>query len=121
MKLVNSTEQVNELKKDHDMLLMYFGSDACGVCRDMMPKIENMLAKYPNIEAIKIDAENSLELSASYNVFTVPVIILFIQGKETLREARIISVLNLEQKISRYYDLFHESDSCIGSSTIQME
>lgn len=110
MRLVSSTEQINELKKDHDMLLMYFGSDACGVCRDMMPKLEKMLIKYPNIKAVKINTENSLELSANHNVFTVPVIILFIQGKETLREARIMSVLNLEQKISRYYELFHESN-----------
>lgn len=107
MNIVNSIEEINEFKNNNDMLLIYFGSNSCGVCTAMMPKLEKMLEKYPSIKAVKVDAENSVELSATYNVFTIPVIILFIQGKETIREARIISLINLEQKISRYYELFY--------------
>lgn len=107
MNKVNSIEEVNKLKNNNDMLLVYFGSNSCSVCNAMMPKIEKMLEKYPSIQAIKIETESSIELSATYNVFTIPVIILFIEGKETIREARIISLINLEQKISRYYELFY--------------
>jgi hypothetical protein len=34
-------------------------------------------------------------------------VMLFIQGKETVREAGIISLNSLEEKISRYYQLFY--------------
>lgn len=111
MKTVNSMEELNRLKNNSSMLLMYFGGESCGVCKDMLPKVECMLERYPGIKAIKIEIEGSSELAASYNVFTIPVIILFIQGKETIREARIISVIGLEQKISRYYELLYESNS----------
>lgn len=109
MNIIKSIEEVDELINNNEMLLLYFGSDTCGVCNSMMPKIEKMLESYQEIKSVKVEPENSLELSAKYNVFTIPVIILFIQGKETIREARIISIENLEQKISRYYKLFYEN------------
>jgi len=109
MDIINSIEKINDLINNNEMLLIYFGSDTCGVCNSMMPKIEKMLERFKEIKSVKVEPEKSLELSAKYNVFTIPVIILFIQGKETIREARIISIENFEQKISRYYKLFYEN------------
>lgn len=90
------------------MLLLYFGSDTCGVCRDMLPKLEKILKNYPDITAVQIEAQRLPALSASYGIFAIPAIILLIEGKETLREAGIISLTDLDQKISRYYDLFYK-------------
>lgn len=106
---INFIEEINELKNRHDMLLIYFGSVYCGVCNAMKPKLEKILEKYPKIKSVEVEAEKDPELSALYNVFTIPVIILYIKGKETIREARIISLDNLELKISRYYDLLYSN------------
>ncbi len=107
MDIINSIEKVNELKNKNDMLLLYFGSGSCGVCEAVLPKIEGMLQKYPHIVTSRVEAENSPELSAKCGIFTVPAIVLLINGKETLRQAGIISLINLEQKISRYYELYY--------------
>lgn len=104
MERVNSIEEIDKLKDENDMLLVYFGSHLCSVCIAMMPKLEALLKKYPDIKAVKVEVEKMPELSANYNVFAVPVIILFIQGKETIREARIISLIGLEESIRRYYE-----------------
>jgi thiol-disulfide isomerase/thioredoxin len=80
------------------MVMIYFGSKTCSVCKSMMPKVENMIKRYPNIYAIMVEADKSLDISSKFNVFTVPVILLYIEGKETIREVRIISLDNLEQK-----------------------
>lgn len=110
MKIINSIEKINELKNKNDMLLLYFGSGSCGVCEAILPKIEGMLQKYQHIETARVEAENSPELSAKFGIFTVPAIVLLINEKETLREAGIISLINLEQKISRYYKLYYGSN-----------
>ncbi len=89
------------------MLLIYFGITGCGVCKSMKPKVEIMIKRYPNIKAVMVEADKSLNISARFNVFTVPVILLYIEGKETIREARIISLDNLEQKIARYCQIFY--------------
>jgi thiol-disulfide isomerase/thioredoxin len=108
MNNINSKEEVENLINNNSMLLIYFGSNNCGVCVDMEPKVEKMLKKYPNIRFIKIDTEKSIKLSTSYNIFTIPAILLFIEGKETIREARHISLQDLDNKISRYYNLLFD-------------
>ncbi|KNZ40867.1 thioredoxin family protein [Acetobacterium bakii] len=110
MEQVNSIPEMNAFRKNNEMLLVYFGNNTCSVCRAIMPKINSIIASYPFIKAVKIDAQKSTELSASYGVFTVPVVMLFIKGKETIREAGIISLISLEEKISRYYSLFYEGN-----------
>ena len=89
------------------MLRIYFGSETCGVCKSMLPKFKNMIKGFPNIEAVMVEADKNLNISARFNVFTVPVILLYIQGKEIIREVRIISLDNLEQKIARYCQIFY--------------
>ena len=106
MKQINSMSEIDALKKGNDMLLVYFGSNTCSVCYDLLPKIDQMLGNYPGISAVKVDIQKSPALSASFSVFTAPAVILFIQEKETLREAGIMSLSRLEEQISRYVELF---------------
>ena len=106
MKQINSITEIDAFKKENDMLLVYFGSNTCSVCRDLLPKIEQMLGNYPSISAVKVDIQKSPALPASFSVFTAPAVILFIQEKETLREAGIMSLRHLEEQISRYVELF---------------
>ncbi len=107
MEIITSYEKLQELIEKNDMVLIYFGLDGCGVCKSMKPKVENMIKRYPNIHAVMVEADKSLSISARFNVFTVPVILLYIERKETIREVRIISLDNLEQKITRYCQIFY--------------
>jgi Thioredoxin domain-containing protein len=56
-------ENIKELINNNEIVLVYFGSNNCNVCVVMKPKV---------------DIEKSLEVSAAYNIFTMPVILLFI-------------------------------------------
>ena len=107
MEIIRSYEKLTHLIKNNDMLMIYFGSDECSVCKAMMPKVENMINKFPKIKAVRVEVDKNLKISAMFNIFTIPVILLYIQGKETIREARIISLDNLEQKIARYCQIFY--------------
>lgn len=106
MKIVDSKEAIDRLIDENDMVLIYFGSDTCSVCVDMKPKVEKILERYPKIKAVEVEIDKSMKLSTNYNIFTIPAILLFIDGKESIREARYISMEGLEQKINRYYNLF---------------
>ena len=108
MKQIHSSDEMIALKEDHEMVLVYFGSPICSVCQDMKPKLEVMIASYPLIKAVNVEMRESPEVAAINGIFTAPAVILFIQGKETIREAGIISLIKLEEKIRRYYKLVHE-------------
>jgi len=105
LKKIETLEQIEQQIKENDMVLFYFGMNTCGVCVDLLPKIDKMLEKYPEIKSFEIDARNDLKLAAQFDVFTAPVIVVYIDGKEGIREARLISVPDLESKIKRYYDM----------------
>lgn len=107
MEIIRSYESLRQIIDSNEMVLVYFGSDGCGICQSMMPKVEKMVEGFPNIKAFRVDADKNLKISAAFNVFTIPVILLFIQGRETIREVRIISLDNLEQKIARYCQIFY--------------
>lgn len=68
-----------------------------------------MLIAYPDIAKVYVDADQYPDIAASYNIFTVPGILLYVQGKEFIREARHISMIGLEESISRYYNLLYRN------------
>lgn len=108
MNIVDSKEMIEEIIDNNLMVLAYFGSKTCGVCTDMKPKINQMLKKYPKIKFIYIDMEKSAQIGIEYGLFTIPAIILFVEGKESIREVRHISIQDIDGKISRLYDLAFE-------------
>lgn len=110
MNLVNTKESVEEIIKNNEIALVYFGGNNCNVCTAMKPKVVELLKDYPKIKCAQVDVEKSIELAAAYNIFTIPVILVFIEGKEIIREARHISIQELNSKIERYYNMFYEDN-----------
>ena len=106
--MVDSNELVKKFISENDMVLIYFGSKTCSICNAIKPKVEEILNKYPKIKSAQVDVERSLQLSAAYNIFTIPAILVFIEGKEVIREARHISIQAISSKITRYYDLLFQ-------------
>ena len=102
---VDSNEAIEKLIKDNEMLLVYFGSESCGVCSALKPKVEEILKSYPRVKSVEIDVDKSVRAAAAYNVFTIPVILVFINGKESIREARHISIQDMDHRIARYYNM----------------
>lgn len=111
MTTIQTIGELDTLTGASDMVLLYFGGRSCGVCRDLQPKIEKMMAAYPEVSLAKVEAEDSPLLAAHFSVFSVPAIILLIQGKETLREAGIVSLGQIGRKIARYWGLFYGGES----------
>ena len=52
---------------------------------------------------MEIDSEKQMEFAAMNNVFSFPLLILYINGKETIRVGRNVNLLELEKSIDRYY------------------
>lgn len=105
MNLLTSKETIKELINNNKMLLLYFSNNTCGVCHVLKPKVEKLLKNYPEIKSYQIDLEKSLEIAAEYSIFTIPAILVFIEGKEIIREARFISIQDMESKINRCYNM----------------
>ncbi|HHT35772.1 MAG: thioredoxin family protein [Candidatus Wallacebacter cryptica] len=105
MELITNLEGVEKLIKEQKLVLLFFGSQDCGVCRDLKPKVETLLEQYPQIRSAYIDTNEFMELAAFHSIFSIPAVLVFIEGKEVIREARYISLRQLQSRIERYYHL----------------
>ncbi len=106
MKLINDVEKINEIIENENFVLGYFTTKTCNVCKELLPKVERMLEKFPEITGIKGEADVEKRIAGEFSVFAVPTIILFIEGKETFRYARNVGIEELTEKIERYYKMF---------------
>jgi thiol-disulfide isomerase/thioredoxin len=103
-----SKEEIETLINSNEIFLMYFESDTCKVCKVIKPELNKILKAYPKLKSIFVNVEGNIKLAASYSVFTLPAILVFVNGKESIREARYINLEEIESKISRYYKFMEE-------------
>lgn len=108
MESINCLEDINKIISYNEIVLLYFGDKHCSVCVTIKPRLVELLNRYPKIIAVHIDIEKLQQIAANYNVFTIPAVLLLIDGKESIREARYINMKNLENKIERYYNLYFD-------------
>ncbi len=100
-----STESIEKFIKDNKVSVLYFSSKDCNVCKALLPKIEKLFNIYNKIKLAKVEIDKVQLAAGEYSIFTLPVIILYIEGKETIREARFISISELQNKIERFYEI----------------
>jgi len=103
--IFNSVDEIKKSINSNRVMVVYFSGDSCGACKVIKVKIEHILKKYPNIRACEINGEEHLDIAASYGIFSVPVFLLFIDGKEYIRVGRNLDLLKLERDMNRYYNM----------------
>ncbi|KYH29989.1 MULTISPECIES: thioredoxin family protein [Clostridium] len=108
MDKLNSIEEVRSFIKENSLALLYISTGSCAVCHALLPKVKEMLLRYPNIIFRRIDIDEITEACGEFSVFTVPAIIFYIESKEVIRKARFISINELESSIRRYYYMLNE-------------
>ena len=63
-------------------LLIDFYSPFCGPCRQLSPKIDERASKYQGkVRVIKVNVAQFSDLAGTYNVYAVPTLMLFNEGK----------------------------------------
>ena len=105
MKILNDKLEIDTVLKEKGMTLLYFSSATCNACTAIKSKLEVALKNFPKLKAYEIPPFNTDEILASFSIFTFPAVLLYIDGKEYIREARYFSVEKLLKDIDRYYTL----------------
>ncbi|MBD3919773.1 thioredoxin family protein [Paenibacillus sp. PR3] len=103
--LLTSVESAQEFIRRHRLSFLYITITGCSVCHALQPQVQKLMTKYPQIQLGTIDAQEVPAVSGSFSVFTAPVLLLYVEGKEYIREARIVHLDLLDEKIGKIYDL----------------
>jgi thioredoxin 1 len=91
------SEHVKKISEDHfestikkGVTLVDFYADWCGPCRMIAPHLETVAKELEGqAKIVKVDVDHAQKISSTYQVTSVPTLILFKDGKE---EDRIVGV-----------------------------
>jgi len=87
-------------------VLLYFSGEHCNVCHALRPKFKEAFeTHFPQLKQIYLDAHENPEISAHFQVFSVPTMIVFMDGREFAREGRAVSLHQLVTQLKRPYGM----------------
>jgi len=93
--------------RDAPLAAVYFSGPDCGVCRVLEPRLAALLeAEFPALATARVDCRRLPELAAAQSVFAIPTLLIYIDGRETLRYARAFSPAQVRDDLQRPYRLF---------------
>ncbi len=104
-----SIKTINDFKDyltKHQAVCFYLSTPECNVCKVLKPKVIEMLENdFPEIKFCYVDLNEAKEISGQLSVFAVPTILIYFEGKETIRSSRNVHLKELQEQIDRYYQL----------------
>ncbi len=108
MKLLKTEKEINEIIHTSNISVIYFTGRDCGACEAIKFKVEEILKRFPRVKSGEIDGKKHPDICAEFNVFSLPLLILYVDEKESIRIGRNIDLLSLERNIERYYNMIYE-------------
>lgn len=97
MRELTTMDEVKSLIGDKELSFIYVLTDSWSVCHGLLPQVEEVLKDFPKIETGVVNAGKVEEIAGFLMAFTVPVLVLYADGREYLREARIVQVEKLRR------------------------
>lgn len=106
MNLCSNLNEIIERIERKSNFALYFSDGVCGVAESLYPKLENAFnTHFQEIELHSVVSTFSPEIKGHFQVFIVPCLLVFIDGKETIRKAGTFGLEKLNEDLSRIYNL----------------
>ena len=95
-----------EIVKSNQAVCFYLSTPECSVCKVLKPKVIEMLRDdFSQIHFCYVDLNEAKEIGGQLSVFSVPTILVYFEGKETIRTSRNVHLEELREQIDRYYKM----------------
>lgn len=108
-KIINSEAEFYSFIDKNRWAAVYFSRESCNVCKTLKLKLIKFLSEnFDKINFAYVDVELNRELAAQKNLFGVPIILFFSDGKEILRKNRFLSFEELSRELQRPYSIYFD-------------
>jgi len=102
--VVSDTTFEEEVLRSPIPVVLIFWATWCSACRAVIPILERIADKLRGrIKVVKVDMEKNRNLAGRFQVLSVPLMLIFDNGKVKETMVGALSELDILQKIARYY------------------
>jgi len=99
-------EELQKTIKQELGVLLYFSGEHCNVCHALRPKFRELFdTEFSQIKQIYLDAEEHREIASHFQVLSLPTMIVFLDGREFVREGRSVSLHKMKEQLARPYGM----------------
>ncbi|MES9955948.1 MAG: thioredoxin family protein [Sedimenticola sp.] len=106
-KPLDSLQALDECIAGEPAALIWFTGPDCRVCQDLKPKVGELIGEeFPKIGCYQLDCAAVPDAAAQHQVFTVPTLLIFLDGQPFMRKVRNFSLAELRSELARPYSLF---------------
>lgn len=103
---MQTIENINNTIKENLAVMVYFSAPSCNVCHALKPKLLDALdANFSDFMVESVDISESEDIAPYFNVYAIPTVLVFLDGKEFLRKSRHMSVDEVISEIKRPYEI----------------
>lgn len=82
-----------------DFSVLKFGATWCAPCKVLNPKLDSLMAKFPDIEFYKLDVDSDKAEREQYKIASVPTVILLKDGVEVNRLSGVTLITPLRSAL----------------------
>ncbi|BGE81521.1 thioredoxin [Staphylococcus petrasii] len=101
---LNSIEQFHQFIETHPLAVIHVMRDHCSVCHAVLPQIQDIVSEYSHATFGVINQSKVEAIAGELSIFTVPVDLIFLDGKEMHRQARFIDMQSFEHQLQLMND-----------------
>ena len=98
-------DNFEQVVSDNDMVLVDFWAPWCGPCKGFAPVFEAASEKHSDIVFGKVNTDDEQELAASFNIRSIPTVMLFREKVILFSQAGALPGAALEQVITKGKEL----------------
>ncbi len=90
------------VKNSQKLMIVNFFADWCMPCQILSPVLNELDKRYQGVEIYKVNVDESPNAIYTYNVSSIPTMVLFKSGEEVERIVGFESLQNLSQMIESF-------------------
>ena len=109
MQPLQTTAQLQTLVRHKPIVVVEIGSILCCACSAIAAKLSAHYKDDPLVTCASLSLEAAADACAALGIYSAPAVLVYVQGKLTIREAGVMSIEDIARRIARYREIVAEN------------